>query len=656
MKSPTLDITNSQPQTQTQNSSTPSVGNEMFLHNIRALWRCDASLAMRVDAVHDHERLPLEQTRSGAWTTKMASETGQDLYLHSRYDPEAEAKKLAATVAIEDKYCFVVSGLGLGYHVLALHERLKGDVIVICVEPSMELIATAMSCLDFTALIESRRFVILSESDKSRLHERLQPYNALIMLGAEFISHPPSLRVASRLHSEITQTLSEFFTYTRMTLMTLVSNAKITCQNIAMNFCHYVSTPPIDLLKDRFAGNPGIVISAGPSLSRSMDQLEALKGKAVMVAVQTALKPLMKRGIVPDFVTSLDFHEMSTKFFDGVEGLDQVHLVAEPKATWHVLDQYPGPISLLDNSWARMVIGEQLGARGGLKAGATVAHLAYYLAAYMGCNPIIFVGQDLAYTGHVFYVPGVEIHQAWRGELNRFQTMEQKEWDRIARNRPILRRVKGQDGHDLYTDELLFTYLEQFEKDIVEFPGEVINASEGGANIRCTTPMALADAIEQHCGQLIDAERFAYRQTTNWRDTSRLTATQFELERRIAEIDDVESNCNHILDLLDELKELINDPIRFNQRLMRVDELRTKVQHESLAYRIVNSATQLAELRRFSADRKITTQELNDAQRAKQQIERDKAFVGGVRDGAIEVNPILKESLERVTEMINHQS
>ena len=61
-------------------------------------------------------------------------------------------------------------------------------------------------------------------------------------------------------------------------------------------------------------------------------------------------------------------------------------------------------------------------------------------------------------------------------------------------------------------------------------------------------------------------------------------------------------------------------------------------------------------LRRFSADRKITTQELDDAQRAKQQIDRDKAFVGGVRDGAIEVNPILKESLERVTEMINNQS
>jgi hypothetical protein len=234
--------------------------------------------------------------------------------------------------------------------------------------------------------------------------------------------------------------------------------------------------------------------------------------------------------------------------------------------------------------------------------------------------------------------------------------MEQKEWDRIVRNRPILRRVPGQDGTDLYTDELLFTYLEQFEKDIVDFPNRVINASEGGANIRGTITMPMKEAIEQHCSLPIDAERYAYRKTTNWHDPSRLSATQIELERRIAEIDDVESNCNNILDLLDELKELIHDPAKFNQRLMRVDELRTKVQHESLAYRIVNSATQLAELRRFSADRKITTQELDDSQRAKQQIERDKAFVGGVRDGAIEVNPILQDSLERVMEMIKNKS
>lgn len=635
------------PQTQT-----PDAGAEMYLHNMRMLWRHDPTLAMRVDAVHDEERFTLEPTRSNAWTVKMSATDDQEIYLHSRYDPESEAKKLADTVEIKDKFCFVITGLGLGYHVLALFERLKGDVLIVCVEPSIEIIATAMACLDFTKLIETHRFIILTDTDKSRLHERLQPYNALIMLGAEFLNHPSSRRIAVQQHNAITTMISEFFTYTRMTLLTLVSNSKITCQNIAMNFCHIVSTPPIDILKDRFAGNPAIVISAGPSLAKSIDLLEGLKGNAILVAVQTTIKPLLKKGIVPDFVTSLDFHEMSQKFFDSVEGLDQVHLVAEPKATWHVLDEYPGPVSLLDNSWMRMVIGDRLAARGGLKAGATVAHLAYYLAVYMGCNPIIFVGQDLAFTGHVFYVPGVEIHQSWRSEINRFQTMEHKEWDRIVRNRPILRRVLGQDGNELYTDELLFTYLEQFEKDITEFPNQVINASEGGANIRGTKAMSLSKAIEQFCHQPIDPERFAYRKTTIWRDHSRLQATKIELERRISEIDEAENNCNEILELLEQLTELTHDPVQFNRRMIRIDELRTKVHQESLAYRIVNSTVQLAELRRFSADRKITTAEMDEIERAKHQIKRDQEFVTGVRDGALEVNPILKQSLQRVIAMM----
>ena len=54
----------------------PAVGNAMFLHNMRALWRCDPVLALLVDAVHDDERLPLEPTRSGVWTVKMETSAG----------------------------------------------------------------------------------------------------------------------------------------------------------------------------------------------------------------------------------------------------------------------------------------------------------------------------------------------------------------------------------------------------------------------------------------------------------------------------------------------------------------------------------------------------------------------------------------------------
>jgi hypothetical protein len=622
--------------------------NELFVHNMRPLWRLDAELALRLDAVADDERLSLEPARSGEWTVRLPTSDGARTYLHSRHDPVAEARQWAAAVDTGDTFCFVVAGFGLGLHLRALFDRLQGDAFIICTETDLRLIATALTCVDLADMLASKRFVLLTSDDKAGLHARLQPYGTLMMLGTQFVPHAPSMRVAPRAHDAINAALGEFVTFMRMSLLTLMGNARITCRNIAMNLATYLSTPPLDILRDRFAGRPAVVISAGPSLSRNIDQLAALKGRAVLCAVQTAVRPLMARGITPDFITSLDFHEMSRKFFESVGDLRDAHLIAEPKAAWHVIDDYPGPVSLLDNHWARLVLGDELAAREGLPAGATVSHLAFYLAVYMGCDPIIFVGQDLAFTGCVFYTPGVEIHRAWRSELNRFNTIEQREWERIARNRPILRRVVGADGGELYTDELLFTYLEQFEKDIASVGRTVINATEGGARIRGTQAMTLREAAGRFCGAAVEPDRFAYRKNVAWRDPSKLAPAAAELKQRIEELCEVVRVCDELLTLLRELDELADDPERFNRRLVRVDELRAKVYCESRAYKIVNGATQLIEFRRFSADRRINLSAATGPVRARKQIARDIEFITGVRDGALDVKSILTESLDRL--------
>ena len=160
--------------------------------------------------------------------------------------------------------------------------------------------------------------------------------------------------------------------------------------------------------------------------------------------------------------------------------------------------------------------------------------------------------------------------------------------------------------------------------------------------------MTLADAVERFCQQPIDPERFAYRKTTRWRDPSKLKAADDELVLRIEEFDAAVTLCDEILTLLDELNGLLDDPTRFNRRLVRVDELRTRVSQESRAYRIVNAAMQTAELRRFSADRRISAQQTSDTDRARRQIERDIEFITSVRDGTKEVKPFLIEARRRI--------
>ncbi|MCP4594306.1 MAG: motility associated factor glycosyltransferase family protein [bacterium] len=627
---------------------TSDTGNALFLKNMAQLWRVDPELAIQLDEIDDDQRLPVEATKSGQWTCAMSTPDGRRCYLASRYDPVKESETRLEQASLEDKFCLFVGGFGLGYDLKALHARLKGDAAIVVSEPSLPLLATALCCVDLSDVIATGRFVILTSDDKARLHSRLQPHGALMMLGAQFLTHPPSQQISGEFHKRIRDLLTDYVTYVKMSAITLVKNSQITCRNVANNLGTYLSTPPINIFGQSFSGRPGIIVSAGPSLRKNIHLLAEAKGKAVICAVQTVLKPLLRHGIRPDFVTSLDYHEVSKHYFEDVGDLSDVHLIAEPKATWHVVDDYPGPVSLLNNEFAALLVGEPLAARAGLTAGATVAHLSFYFLRHLGCDPIIFVGQDLAYTGSVYYVPGVEIHQSWSSEINRFNTMEMREWERLVRNREILRTTQDEQGRTLYTDELLFTYLEQLEKDVAGAPVRVINATEGGARIRGTEPLTMSEVLERFCREPLPEGCFAYQRTVKWWDDSRLSPARSELSARLAEVRDVKRICEQTTPLLIELKGLAGQPDRFNRRLAKLDELRTQLNAASRGYAVINAVSQLSEFRRFSADQKLATSAATGPERARRQIERDLEFVRSIDEGATVAEELLSTALARI--------
>src|SRR5205814_9504770 len=131
-------------------------------------------------------------------------------------------------------------------------------------------------------------------------------------------------------------------------------------------------------------------------------------GKASYISVQTIVQPLLEMGIVPHFVTSLDYPYFSTRYYEKLPADLKTHLVAEPKASPKIFDLYPGPVTILGNDYADRLLREFSRDidKGRLRSGATVAHLAYYLAEHLGCDPICFVGQDLGFSDGLAYAPG----------------------------------------------------------------------------------------------------------------------------------------------------------------------------------------------------------------------------------------------------------
>ncbi len=202
-------------------------------------------------------------------------------------------------------------------------------------------------------------------------------------------------------------------------------------------------------------------------------------------------------------------------------------------------------------------------------------------------------------------------------------------------------------GHAIYTDEQLFTYLQQFEGDFSAVPGRVIDATEGGVRKAGTRIMTLAQAAEEHCRRPIPPERFAYRRQLKWRDPSRLAAGRKQVQFRRDEVSDLVATCEKMLGLLKELTGLVEQPPEFNRRIAEVDALRVRIRAQDKAYQMVSAVSQHAELQRFSADRRLGLQDLDSAARARGQLERDIRFVEAIIEGAGVLREIMDESLAR---------
>ncbi|MBI9015629.1 MAG: motility associated factor glycosyltransferase family protein [Phycisphaerae bacterium] len=629
---------------------------------MKVLWENNAKLAQQIELA-EPEHIDLIPTRSGDYTCQRQGPLGELVFIHSKYDPIKEAGRWvegAMQIAEgqrdeEDRMpmCFVVDGFGLGYHVKALLENLSSDAFVIVVEPDIAMIATALKVIDFSEYLENNIVFILKDQRQEILN-KLERYNATMMMGVVFTR---SLQKAdSQFFSSVHKAIGDYASYTRSHLMSLVGNCVITCRNLLNNLPVYMGTKPINILLDRFMKKPAIVVSAGPSLSKNIDYIKEIRDKVVVIAVQTTLKPLLAKGIKPDFVTSLDYHEISKRFFQGMDSADlsDIHLVAEPKATWHVIDAYrgKGPISLLGNDFLKVVLEGADDEHGHLPAGATVAHLAFYLAEYMGCDPIILTGQDLGYSNNVYYSPGNALHEVWKPELNRFCTIEMKEWSRIARSRRMLRKVKDIYDNPIYTDEQMYTYLQQFEKDFAQCKAQVIDATEGGVKKECTVIMTLKEVAEQYCTENIDPKLLEYRKDIIEFDKSHHVKACDLLDKRIKDVNELLDISNETVKIVKEMLEIIEDQPALNKKMGRLDELRTMVKHRNSTYGLVRQVSQMAELFRFREDRTINANTKAGIERQRRQLRRDASYVSEIAIGCKTMLELLESAKQRIQDEI----
>src|SRR5262249_40992508 len=153
------------------------------------------------------------------------------------------------------------------------------------------------------------------------------------------------------------------------------------------------------------------------------------------------------------------------------------------------------------------------------------------------------------------YTPGTSYEDVWQPELGRFCTLEMKQWEQIVRDRNILRKVPDHQGRPMYTEERLFTYLQHFERDFAKSKSRIIDATEGGALKRGSTPMSLRDALARFCTSPLAGSRANYP-GLNWHLIAECKAS---LENRRREAEGVEQVSLDTLPLLEEVRDHLDD-------------------------------------------------------------------------------------------------
>ncbi|MBI4384359.1 MAG: DUF115 domain-containing protein [Nitrospinae bacterium] len=269
-------------------------------------------------------------------------------------------------------------------------------------------------------------------------------------------------------------------------------------QNFLANQDAIRRNPGVAALRRKLRGVPGFLVGAGPSLDKNIACLRQAAGKAAFFASDAALKPLLEHGVEPSFAVCLDPQDDIAKFLAGASHRGTV-LVAPSIVHPRILDLWEGSVAFYHKHApdipVLVEIQRALPHIGNLTPGGTVLSIAYDLAFQMGCNPILFVGQDLSYSRTKNY------SRASEGAEKTLERTFEDQKENIVFENDIY-------GFDKPTHKAMSVSKQWFTWAFANWrrddPAEIVNCSEAGILSEGCSLMTLNEAIYKSCSKPIN--------------------------------------------------------------------------------------------------------------------------------------------------------
>ncbi len=534
------------------------------------------------------------ETKEGQ-SVPVVDKDGKRLYIHSRFDPIKEAERFIGEIEVGEFDLFVVFGFGFGYHIECLMKLMRRDSIVLIIEKSPLMLRLALEQRDLSSILKDSRLIILLDPSEDSIASATKGKSSR---RSSLVLHRGSYQVEPDYYRNMQAIVRSYLSTKEVNIATLAKFERIWAGNIARNIDLYVRAPAAGFFFDKFKGVPAIIACAGPSLLNDLDFIRENRERALIIALDTSYKILIKHGIEPHFCLAVDPQVVNARYFEGT-GHTETILVADPMVHPSVFRNFKGRAVIAGIAfdllkWIETIAGE----KGEITHGGSVSTNAYDFTRRIGASPIILVGQDLAFTGGYAHARGSYLDELIHLRTGRLYSAEMfNRFQLTALPRIVMR---GMRSDTVWTNQKMMIFLAWFEK---RKNPDLINATYDGAVIPGVRRLAAEDITLPSAERSISGEVMRlYRESNNEEELRRVRT---RLRERIS----------LILRELNEIVPSIDRAIGYSESLLSIvskgggkrDRIGDLLKRLSETDRLVESKKSAKDMISFSAQRVVHT-------------------------------------------------
>lgn len=459
--------------------------------------------------------------------------------IHDAVDAVGEASKIWQQTSFkESNVVHFIFGLGLTYVLNKFAQNAKGKIIVY--EPNINTLRITLEVVDLSEILAKNNIRIFQDKFKLKLiAENLYKKDDEMTLS--FLSSYKQLYP-----QELADFLSELEILKSLFLTGYSEVARQSSRwahHSITNLNRILKNDELDALKDKFKDKPAVIVSAGPSLNKSIETIKQNRDKIVVICVNVALKTLLKNNITPDFVCVLEAGGCTPS----VEGVDtsNMNFIMVPEVNPDIYNKEFKRVfnyyseNLLTSDWIESFT--QINCQDYMNRG-TVSILALWSAYLMGCNPITLTGQDLAFSGgrcyakdstfnlicelnpetEKFEVKSADFDEYMKQGKIAFKTDDNERIKKLLeaelqRRSASIITVKGQNGEPMPTSSGYALFIKHFEELIPIIKNvKLFNSSEGGAQINGYENKPLEEILKEFGKESFSAEEIIENSTSKY--------------------------------------------------------------------------------------------------------------------------------------------